>query len=46
VVGDLWKVVHVYFEMRKESINGGTILHGKFRLGILLSAKTKLPQAV
>ena len=35
------KVVHVHFEMRKESINGGTILHGNFRLGISLSAETK-----
>jgi len=35
------EAVHVHFELRKESINGGTILHGKFRLGILLFAETK-----
>jgi acyl dehydratase len=39
------KVVHVHFEMRKESINGGTILHGNFRLGILLFAKTQTPSS-
>ena len=41
VDGGVRKVVHVHFEMGKESINGGTILHGNFRLGILLFAKTQ-----
>jgi hypothetical protein len=42
VVCDLWEGVHVQFGMRKESINGGTILHGTLDLVFCYLLRPKL----